>query len=108
MERDDVQLIRSTLSGDDAAFNTLVKKIPKRCTCPGMAQDWRFSLCRGNYARHLPPSLQKTPNTQEPGPVCWVALRYCKSTLPELAAQEKTYDTIFGGHFCGRNRKILL
>ncbi len=29
MERDDVQLIRSTLSGDDAAFNTLVKKYQK-------------------------------------------------------------------------------
>lgn len=29
MERDDVQLIRSTLSGDDAAFNALVKKYQK-------------------------------------------------------------------------------
>ena len=26
MERDDVQLIRSTLSGNDEAFSTLVKK----------------------------------------------------------------------------------
>ena len=30
MERDDVQLIRSTLSGDDAAFSTLVEKYQKR------------------------------------------------------------------------------
>ena len=29
MEKDDVQLIRSTLSGDDAAFNTLVQKYQK-------------------------------------------------------------------------------
>ena len=39
MEKDDVQLIRSILSGDDKAFSTLVEKYQTARTCPCMAED---------------------------------------------------------------------
>ena len=32
MEKEDVELIYSILAGDEAAFSTLVKKIPKECS----------------------------------------------------------------------------
>ena len=38
--KDDVQLIRRILSGDDAAFNALVRKHQKGIHALGMAKSW--------------------------------------------------------------------
>ena len=73
-----------------------------------MAEDWRFSPCRRDYARHLPQSVQKTLNTQRSEPVCGVALCHRKSALPELDPKEETHDAIAGWDIYGRNREILL
>ena len=42
MEKDDVELIQRTLSADEAAFSTLIKKTPKRRSRARMAQSQRF------------------------------------------------------------------
>ena len=62
MEKDDAQLIRRILSGDNTAFTTLVEKYYRSVSRPRVAEDQRFSSCGRNHTRHLPSGIQKTLN----------------------------------------------
>ena len=51
MERDDVQLIRRILLGDDEAFTTLVGKYQKSVHALAWRKIGDFHIAEGNYTR---------------------------------------------------------
>ena len=81
-------------------------KVPKGRSRPGVAKDWRFSLCRRDYPRYLPPSIQEALDPPESRPICWLAVCHCESALHRLESEAKTCDAIAGGHIYERNRGI--
>ena len=108
MEKDDVQLIRSILSGDDKAFSTLVEKYQKRVH----ALAWR-KIGDFHYAQEITQDTflqvyKKLPTLKNPNQFAgWlyvIANRLCLNWM----RKKKACDAIFGGHIHGRNRKILL
>ena len=74
MKNDDAKLIQRVLDGDDTAFSALVKKTPKTGARPRVAENWRFSCRRRDYARHLSESVSEPFDAQGTAEVCRLAL----------------------------------
>ena len=75
MKHDDAKLIQRVLDGDDTAFSALVKKHPKTGASAGVAENWRFSCRRRDYARHFSESVSEPFNPEGTAEVCRLALR---------------------------------
>ena len=115
MERgDDVQLIREILSGNDAAFSTLVEKYQKSIH----ALAWR-KINDFHYAEEIMQdtflkAYKKLPTLKNPNQFAgWLhvtANRLCIDWIRKQKRRQEQIacDAIAGGYTPGRNREILL
>ena len=59
------QVIHAVLSGDDAAFATLVEKYQKSVHALAWRKIGDFHYAEENYARYLPPGVSESFNAQK-------------------------------------------
>ena len=86
MKNNDAELIQRILAGDDTAFSALVKKHQKPVHRAGVAENWRFSCRRRDYARHLSESISEPFNPEGTAKVCRLALCDSDELLQDVAA----------------------
>ena len=104
MEKDDVQLIHSILSGDDEAFSTLVQKYQKSVH----ALAWR-KIGDFHYAEEITQdtflqAYKKLSTLKNPNQFAGWLYVIAESTLRRLAAKAKTHAAIAGGPVRESNR----
>ena len=86
MKNNDAELIQRVLDGDETAFSALVKKTSETGARPCLAENWRFSCRRRDYARHLSESISEPFNAEGAAKVCGLALRDSDELLQDVAA----------------------
>ena len=104
MQRDDAQLIRSILAGNDEAFSTLVHKYKKGVHALAWRKIGDFHHAEEITQDTFLQAYKKLSTLNNPNQFAGVALCDCKSAVPELDAQEKASRPIAGGHIRGRHR----
>ena len=90
MERDDVELIQSILSGDEAAFSILVKKYQKSVHALAWRKIGDFHIAEEITQDTFLHVHTKTCIAKKSEPVCGMAVRDRRSTLQSMVPKEAT------------------
>ena len=86
MKNDDAKLIQRVLDGDDTAFSRACKQTPKTGAHTRVAENWRFSCRRRDYARYLSKSVSEPFDAQGAAEVCRLALCDSDELLQDVDA----------------------
>ena len=82
MEENDVQLIHKILSGDEEAFSALVRKHQKSVHALAWRKLGDFHLAEEITQDAFLRVYKSLSTLKKSQSVCWMALCYCRSTLP--------------------------
>ena len=96
MEKDDVELIQRTLSGDENAFSILVKRYQKGVHALAWRKIGDYHIAEEITQDTFLQAHKKTRIAEKSESVSGVALCDCGSTLPILVPKEKTEYAIVG------------